>query len=108
MQELHSALVETGIVARKTKELNLFLKESFKKTKLYKDGYVFTNEREPYMLNEEITSLGENILTQTYKVRIKSGEMRTSLVFAKATAEDVSSLKYMNIRMRDLGSHILI
>lgn len=107
VQELHSALVETGIVARKTKELNLFLKESFKKTKLYKDGYVFTNEREPYMLNEEITSLGENILTQTYKVRIKSGEMKTSLVFSKATAEEVSSLKYINIRMRELGNHII-
>ena len=89
VQELHTALVETGIMARKTKELNLFLKDSFKKTKLYRDGYVFTNEREPYMLNEEITSLGDKILAQNYKVRIKSGEMKTSLVFAKATAEDI-------------------
>lgn len=59
------------------------------------------------MLNEEITSLGDKILEQNYKVRIKSGEMKASLVFAKATAEDVSSLKYINIRMRELGNHII-
>ena len=107
VQELHTALVETGIMARKTKELNLFLKDSFKKTKLYRDGYVFTNERESYMLNEEITSFGDKILTQNYKVRINSGEMKTSLVFAKATAEDVYSFKYINIRMHELVTHII-
>lgn len=107
IQELHTALVQTGIVAEKTREVPLTLKESFKKTRLYKDGYVFTNEPESYLMNEEITSLGEHILSQVYKVRIRSGEMKTSLVFGKATGEEISSLKFIPIKMKDLGGHIL-
>lgn len=106
INELHNAMVQTGIVAPKTKEVELKLKDEFKKTKLYKDGYVFMNEPEFYLLNEEVTSLGEAILSKTYKVRIHSGEMKTSLIFGKATTEDMS-LKYVPLKMKDLGQHIL-
>ena len=107
IQELHTALVQTGIVAEKTREVPLILKDSFKRTRLYKDGYVFTNEPESYLMNEEITSLGEHILSQVYKVRIRSGEMKTSLVFGKATGEEISSLKFIPMKMKDLGCHIV-
>lgn len=107
IQELHTALVQTGIVAEKTREVPLILKDSFKRTRLYKDGYVFTNEPESYLMNEEITSLGEHILSQVYKVRIRSGEMKSSLVFGKATGEEISSLKFISMKMKDLGGHIV-
>lgn len=107
IQELHTALVQTGIVAEKTREVPLILKDSFKRTRLYKDGYVFTNEPESYLMNEEITSLGEHILSQVYKVRIRSGEMKSSLVFGKATGEEISSLKFIPMKMNDLGGHIV-
>lgn len=107
IQELHTALVQTGIVAEKTREVPLILKDSFKRTRLYKDGYVFTNEPESYLMNEEITSLGEHILSQVYKVRIRSGEMKSSLVFGKATGEEISSLKFIPMKMKDLGGHIV-
>lgn len=107
IQELHTALVQTGIVAEKTREVPLILKDSFKRTRLYKDGYVFTNEPESYLMNEEITSLGEHILSQVYKVRIRSGEMKTSLVFGKATGEEISSLRYISMKMKDLGVNVV-
>lgn len=107
IQELHTALVQTGIVAEKTREVPLILKDSFKRTRLYKDGYVFTNEPESYLMNEEITSLGEHIISQVYKVRIRSGEMKSSLVFGKATGEEISSLKFIPMKMKDLGGHIV-
>ena len=107
IQELHTALVQTGIVAEKTREVPLILKDSFKRTRLYKDGYVFTNEPESYLMNEEITSLGEHILSQVYKVRIRSGEMKSSLVFGKATGEEISSLKFIPMKMKELGGHIV-
>ncbi len=107
ISELQIAMEETGIVAKRSKELSLKLKDKFKKSTLYNDGYVFVNEKEPYLINEELTSLGENVLDQDFKVRIKSGEMRTSLVFEKPTNEDVIALKTRNVKLIELGEHII-
>ena len=107
VQELHTALVETGIVARKTKELNLFLKESFKTSQLYKKGYVFVNKQEKYLLNQDVVSLNEQILSRNFRIELKSGEIKTSLVFSNDVSSSVPAKKILNLRMRDLGSHII-
>ncbi len=105
--ELRQAMVQTGIIAEKEKIIELRLKESFKRTSLYNDGYVFANELEAYLLNEEITSLGDAILNKTYKVRIKSGDMSTSLVFESGTSANTSSIPYRTFTFRELGSHVV-
>lgn len=105
--ELQTAMEETGIVAKRSKEITLKLKDSFKKSSFYNDGYVFVNEKEPYIVNKELTSLGENILNQNFKVRIKSGEMRSSLVFEKASNEDLTTLSTRTIRMSELGENVI-
>lgn len=107
LTELKQAMVQTGIVAEHVKTVELKLKESFKKTSLFNDGYVFTNTLEPYILNEEITSLGKVILEKEYKVRIKSGEMSTSMVFESGTSSNTSSVPYKAMRFGDLGTHII-
>ena len=98
---------ETGIVAKRSAEISLKLKDSFKKSSFYNDGYVFINEKEPYIVNEKLTSLGENILNQNFKVRIKSGEMRSSLVFEKVSNEDLTTLSTRTIRMYELGENVI-
>ena len=107
LTELKQAMVQTGIVAEKVKTIELKFKDSFKKTSLYNDGYVFSNELEPYMLNEEITSLGEAILHKEYKVRIKSGDMSTSLVFESGTSSNTTSVPYRAYKFGDLGNHVI-
>ena len=108
VSELQTAMEVTGIIAKKSKEINLTLKNSFKLTKLYKDGYIFVNEQEQYLLNEDVNSFSESILRNPFKVRIKSGEMKSSLVFEKLNNTiDADSLKTINIRMFDLGNHII-
>ena len=107
LTELKQAMVQTGIVAEKVKIVELKFKDSFKKTSLYNDGYVFANELEPYMLNEEITSLGEAILNKEYKVRIKSGDMSTSLVFESSTSSNTTSVPYRAYKFGDLGNHVI-
>ena len=105
--ELKQAMIQTGIVAEKVKIVELKFKDSFKKTSLYNYGYVFANELEPYMLNEEITSLGEAILNKEYKVRIKSGDMSTSLVFESGTSSNTVSVPYRAYKFGELGNHVL-
>lgn len=107
LTELKQAMVQTGIVAEKVKTIELKFKDSFKKTSLYNDGYVFSNELEPYMFNEEITSLGEAILHKEYKVRIKSGDMSTSLVFESGTSSNTTSVPYRAYKFGDLGNHVI-
>ncbi len=107
LTELKQAMVQTGIVAEKVKTVELKFKDSFKKTSLYNDGYVFANELEPYMLNEEITSLGEVILNKEYKIRIKSGDVSASLVFESGTASNTTSIPYRAYKLGALGNHVL-
>ena len=46
VQEIRQALVSSGIMEENYVERTLKLKEDFKKTKVYQDGVIFTNERE--------------------------------------------------------------
>ena len=108
VSELQSAMEVTGIIAKRSKEINHTIKDSFKLTELYKSGYVFVNEQETRLLDENVTSFGQNILNNSFKVRIKSGEMKSSLVFEKSqNSVDNEALKTVNIRMSDLGNHII-
>lgn len=104
--ELHTAMVETGIVAEKSRELKLQLKESFKKTKLYRFGYVFVNDKEWHQVNEKINSFGDNILNNTFKVRIRSGEMKSSIVFEQDNSGEIAT-KTKTYRLGDFGKNIL-
>lgn len=107
INELRTAMVHTGIVAEQVKTVELKLKESFKATSLYKTGCVFANERKPYILNEDVTSLGSTILSKEYKVRIQSGDMSTSLVFESASSYNTTSIPYRLFKFKELGEHVI-
>lgn len=105
--ELKQAMVQTGIVAENVKTVELKFKESFKKSSVYNKGYVFVNELEKYMLNEEIISLGDAILNKEYKVRIKSGDISTSSMFESDSASNAVSIPYRLFKFGDLDNHVI-
>ena len=107
VQELNTALTNSGIIAPKSREVTEKLKDNFKKTRLFTDGYVFANEQEPYLLNEEITSIGQNILDREFQVRIKSGDMDQSSAFSKASAQDTMTLQQKSMTLGDFSKHII-
>lgn len=107
IQELNSALASTGIIESKSVEVVEKLKRDFKKSSLYTGGYVFTNELELYQINEELTSIGKDILEKEYSVRMSSGEMSTSFVFSKSADSETISLQKQKYRLGDFGRHIL-
>lgn len=107
IQELNSALAATGIIESQSVEVVERLKESFKESHLYTNGYVFANEQEVYFINEGLTNIGQNILDKEYSVRISSGEMTTNLVFSKATTTETISLKRISYQLGNFGKHIL-
>ena len=107
VRELTTAMEETGIMARETKEILHTLKESFKRTKLYREGYVFENERESYFLNDNVNKFGDHILNHTFHVHIRSGEMRSSLVFEKANPDNDLATRERNFKLRQFGKNII-
>lgn len=107
IQELHNALVATGIVPDKTKILDLRLKDEFKQTSLYLHGKVFANKRMEKSIGSISASLGEDILSHTFRVRIMSGMMKSVRAFDKYNPAADETLHYKTIKMLDLGKHVL-
>lgn len=107
IQELNTALVQTGIISGNSKEITERMKDSFKKTDLYTHGYVFTNTQEKRKLQEEVTDIGTTILNKTFTVRISTGEMQSSEIFSKPSTDETITLKQRTYHLREFGANVL-
>lgn len=109
ISELQTAMEQTGIVAKRTKELHLKLKGSFKKTKLYQDGYVWANKQEQVAILENAQDIGKDILDTIFKVRLRSGEISTTTVFEHTKNDMLSneSLSIKTLTLKELGCNVV-
>lgn len=72
VSELHTALRETGINLENIVEREYVLKEDFKKEDIYKEGYVFVNERFLKSRNS-VTGLPSSVRDKTYNITLATG-----------------------------------
>ncbi len=107
VQELNDALASSGIMAPKSREVSEKLKESFKDTRLYRDGHVFANEQEPYLVNGDLTNIGQSILDKEFQASVKSGDMEQSPAFGGATVRDAMPVRQKTVRLGDFGRHVV-
>ena len=107
IQELNTALVQTGIISEKSKEITERMKDSFMKSRLYRKGYVFANTQETRLQNEEVTDIGKTILKETFTVRINTGVMQSSEIFSKPAANETITLKQHTYKLGDFGTNVL-
>ena len=107
IQELHTALVQTGIIPDTKKQLDLFLKDDFKESRLYTKGLVFVNERKTLAEMEDDGTIGKGILSKIFKVIMPTGKMRSGLIFGNAAPSDVLTSITINIKLGELGKHVL-
>lgn len=107
IQELHTALVQTGIIPDTKRQLDLFLKEDFKESRLYKEGVVFKNERKPLAQMEDDGTIGSTILGKVFKVVMPTGKMRSGLIFGDAAPSDVLTSIILDIKLGELGKHVI-
>ena len=84
IQELYTALRETGIVAKETKQRTVKLKDSFKTTHLYKAGYIFLNDRSKYD-RTDIMGLPNTLTQRLYKVQLHTGYTKSETAFSDST-----------------------
>lgn len=106
ISEIHEAMINEGI--KDAKEINkpLRLKDSFKETGLYKNGYVYSNEKikNNYQNVRSISEIG--VRKKDYEHKIASGRGTSSSLFDNDHAEDVKC-DTKNIKISDIPSHIV-
>ncbi len=79
ISELHTALREIGIDLDKTVTRNYILKEEFKEDEIYKNGYVFVNERVLKSRNE-VTGLLPSVRDKIVNISIATGRSGEDLI----------------------------
>ncbi|MCR5122345.1 MAG: DEAD/DEAH box helicase family protein [Ruminococcus sp.] len=91
IQELHTALKGIGLSNEDSIEVNYVLKEKFKEDKLYREGFVFMNER---------TVIGRKdigfIKDKVYSVRMETGQSVEDTVMENDTFEKTSAKTYVH------------
>lgn len=109
IQEISQALRESGIMAEETQELEMILKDSFKKTKLWRDGFIWVNRR---VKNEnlDIDSLKDKGLKTLYEAELPTGHSREINPFTQVV-DDVSSIpttrKTKNVKISQFGNQVI-
>lgn len=87
ISELHTALQEIGIVPNNTVTVKYELKEDFKQDDIYKNGYVFVNERILKSRNKVIGLL-PSIRDKIYKVSYATGRSGEDLIMEDNSSQD--------------------
>lgn len=108
IQELRTALIQTGIMAEHYVQLNQDMKPSFKESRLYKKGMVFVNERKILAELEDDGTIGEAIRKKVFTVKMPTGKMASGLIFGdKATEEVLTSQSVPQFDFIQVGNYVV-
>jgi type III restriction enzyme len=107
IQDLHKALVNTGIMTANADEVTERIKDSFKETRLYRDGYVFMNERVYGLGLEDVKDIGNKILEKEYFVTVRSGAMEQSSAFGNIDVKDKITMQQRLMTLGDFSNHVI-
>lgn len=107
IQELHTALVNTGIIPETTTQLKLVLKQDFKESRLYQKGLVFLNRRVPLAEAEDDGTIGKDIRQKTFTASVYTGQMYTNKVFSENEDKSVITTKILSVKFKDIDYHVV-
>lgn len=106
IQELHTALVKTGIKAPEYIQQDLFFKDEFMKQELYTKGLVFKNERVPLAQYEDDGTIGAEARGKTFIVKMPTGKMKTGNLFGDDVPEALTT-ESASCRFYEVGAHVI-
>ncbi|MFH0990347.1 MAG: DEAD/DEAH box helicase family protein [bacterium] len=105
IDELRTALQETGILGKIAREIQLELKLDFKETDFYKKGHIFKNESKKYD-RSDITALPNTLTEHRFHVNLLTGITQSSIIFEGTTQAEVGK-KQKDINLLDFGIPII-
>ena len=89
IDELHKALVQTGILAQRTKTVSIHVKDAFRSTDFWKNGVIFVNKRIKNE-REDIFGFGNIVITQRYRYQLQTGFSQENFLLADLKQIDIS------------------
>jgi len=107
IQELDTALHEIGIKPKVSRQRDVKLKESFKKTSLYKSGFLFLNSQNRYN-RSDINGLDSSLIRKKHSVQLHTGHSLSSAVFVETheTTVDIKRIS-KDYKLTDFGLPVL-
>jgi len=107
--EIKSALTEMGILPEKYKQLDLKIKDAFKKTEFWREGYVFINDRTPNP-RTNIKSLKDAKIEESYPYELRTGEIKEEIILDEdkkpKSSKDITRGK-IECKFVDFGENIV-
>ena len=105
IQELNQALRESGIIPERTKEVQVRIKDDFKKTKFWKSGHLFMNKK---IINDRsnVKDFSDIQISSRFKYTLHTGRTRTAILFESENSPSVETTTNL-YRLGDLGKTIL-
>lgn len=107
--EIKTALIQEGMIDENEVEVDLELKEEFKKSSFYKTGLVYANERKKRSF-EKVKRLEDlGIRKRSIDYKIMSGEGAETNVFADGTyfVREGAGRTGKEVRVKDIDDHII-
>ena len=93
ISELHTALREIGIDLDKMVTRNYVLKEEFKEDDIYKNGYVFVNER-LLKSRKEVVGLLPSVRDKIFNISIATGRSGEDIIMEDDSSQDSNANTY--------------
>ena len=87
IQELKSALVETGILPNLKVKRKMALKPEFVSSSFYRNGFVFKNRRQKFN-RDDVTGISLSFIETIHQIRIQLGYSQESRVFEDEVKPD--------------------
>ncbi|MEA3449849.1 MAG: DEAD/DEAH box helicase family protein [Patescibacteria group bacterium] len=106
ISELRSALIKSGIHKDAGREIVLKVKNSFSKTKFFKKGVIWKNER---IVNkrDKVNSIFDVGVERNYKTSIESGSSFSQISgFGDDKEKTKSKYKVVNLKIKSLSQHL--
>ena len=108
IQELRTALVETGIIAQQYIDVEENLKEEFKQSRLYQKGYIFKNEQKEIEPEEKnVDGLSDAICNKRYEVAMPTGQQKSGAIFGRYTPSELTAQSRQKLKFSDLGENVV-
>lgn len=107
IDELHTALVQTGIMPERYRTLPLRVKESFKTTDFWQNGFIYANRR-IHNPRSQIIGLPQINIPLRHRYDLQTGQLQETMILDDAAAPaDGWQAMTRTLHLTDLGENVV-
>ncbi len=106
IDELHKALIQTGILPDRRRTVTLRVKSSFKATSFWQNGAIYVNKRIQNP-RASITGFRQINITPRHRYQLQTGQTQETAILDDASANAGLQTMTQSVPLSDLGFHVI-